>query len=170
MQSFNTSRYKTDLQKVGKKRKDPFHVLPEGRKTEPGASGRKRNASLCPAEGRSLPGTKEKGWGKPTSARAAAEAQRNSSPSLKRSPGAQSALAKEPSAPHTDSQRVWHPGLNSTAFQSHAPNPTGAGKAAQQLQEGRRRPQPCRLICTSTNKRWKCLPSRAMNSCNRICA
>lgn len=41
--------------------KDPFQVLPEGKKIEPGASGRKRNASLCPAEGRSLPGTAEEG-------------------------------------------------------------------------------------------------------------
>lgn len=42
IQSFNIPRYKSDLQNVGKRRKDPFHVLPEGRKTEPGASGRKR--------------------------------------------------------------------------------------------------------------------------------
>lgn len=101
IQSFNIPRYKTDLQNVGKRSKDPFHVLPEGRKTEPGASGRRRNASLCPAEGRSLPGATEKRWGKPTSAQAAAEAQRSASPSLKCSSGAQSAPAKEHSAaPH----------------------------------------------------------------------
>lgn len=147
-------------------------MLPEGRKTDPGASGRKRNASLCPAEGRSLPGMMEKGWGKPTSAQAAAEAQRNPSPSLKCSPGAESAPAKEPSAaPHRFPRGLV------LSFEQHSipehlramlQTPQVLGKAAQQLQAGRRRPQPCRLICTSTNKRWKCLSSRAMNSCNRI--
>lgn len=134
------------------------------------------NASLRPAEGRSLPGTMEKGWGKPTSAQVAAEAQRNPSPSLKCSSGGLSALevAKEPSAAPHRFPRGLVPRFEQHSIPEHLramlQTPQVLGKAAQQLQEGTRRPQPFRLICTSTNKRWKCLPSRAMNSCNRICA
>lgn len=71
---------------------------------------------------------------------------------------------------HTDFQGVWYPGLNSTASQSHTPKPTGAGEGSTAAPGGQEESPACRLICTSTNKKWKCLPSRATNSCNRICA
>lgn len=102
------------------------------------------NASLCPAEGRSLPGTIEKGWGKPTSAQAAAEVQRNLSPSLKCSPGAQSAPAKVPSAAPHRFPRGLVPRFEQHSIPEHIramlQTPQVLGKAAQQLQEGSRRP------------------------------
>lgn len=145
------------------RRKHCFHVLPEGRKIEPGASGRKRNASLCPAEGRSLPGTTEKGWGKPTSAQAAVEAQRSLSHPSNTAQEHSQPLQRSPQQQHRDFQGVWYPGLNSTASQRSWGRQHSSSRGQQET-------QGCRLICTSTNKKWKCLPSRAMNSCNGICA
>lgn len=135
IQSFNIPRYKTDLQNVGKRSKDPFHVLPEGRKTEPGASGRRRNACVLPRGDHCLALQRRDG----ESPQVHRQQQRLREAPLPPSNAAQEhsqLLQRSTQQHHTDFQGVWYSGLNSTASQSHTPNPAGAGEGSTAAPEG----------------------------------
>lgn len=139
--------YETDVQNMGRRTKDSFHVPATGKE------GRHRRLSkkgeeecffcACPTKGRLLHDTTDKGWEKPVSIRAAAEVKGNPSHSLKckhRSQGTCSVAAKESTvARNTDFQGVHYLGFEQHGRTSNSYPPNLSGRTlgrAKALGEG----------------------------------